>query len=110
VSRSSIAAKATVGTLMLFRKLFSSTRSWATARARGPGATSAAGLDQNLDRPRRHVLELEGDGLAGLAQHLQRGGIVIGGDDLALRHAEAGAVFLGVEDDDIEAQTARRPG
>jgi hypothetical protein len=103
LSLSWTAAKATVGAPISARKVFSSTRSWAAARALAPGATTAPRRPV-LDRVGRDVLELVGDHVAGLGQALQGPAVVIGGDDLAGGDAAGRAVLLRIEDDDVEAE------
>ena len=105
---SSTSAKATVGAPASFRKVFSASRSWATARACAPGATAAPAASRIAIACGRHVLELEGDhvGDRGQLQQLDRvvvgAGRSVGGDALGRR------VGLGVQHRDVEAEPGRR--
>jgi len=64
-----------------FRNVFSSTRSWAIARARAFGATAAP--SQFPQRVGGDVLEFEGDDLRHLRQGGQGGRVVVVGNDRA---------------------------
>ena len=93
-----------------WKKRFSATRSWAVARASGPGATRVASAWSRGHGARGDVLELEGHHLGAGGEFGQGVGVLVIGDQGAGGDPAGRGVRLGCQHHRVEAQPRRRQG
>ena len=104
-SPSPATANGAVGTPSPARKRFSAMRSWAIATAAAGGATTTSVARRSSGVGRR-VLELGGDDRATCGEVVERGRVVVGGDEVLVGDPPGRRVRVGVEHDRAVAHQA----